>query len=149
MAAEGDGDAAGEDRIRQGLGLLGGEEEEGVVRRFLKGLEEAVGGLGGHAVGIEEDGDFAAAEEGAHLELLFEGAGLLDAEAAGFRFGLGGVDIRVIEAGGGIGHQAGELGGELALPAAARAGEEVGMGEPAAARGRGSGAEGIGDGEGH
>jgi hypothetical protein len=120
-----------------------------VIWRFLQGFQEAVGGLGGHPVCLEDDGDLAPAHEGAHLEFLFERAGLLDAQAAGLGLGLGGVDIGMAQAFGGFGDEAGKVLGEAALAAAAGTGEEIGVGQPFLGMGAAEEIEGCVCGEGH
>jgi len=62
---------------RQHLVLLrGGEDEDGVARRLLQGLEESVEGARGEHVHLVDDEDAVAAGGGRHLHLLGQGAHL-------------------------------------------------------------------------
>ena len=62
-------EAAAADRIEQVVGA-GGEEKQGRVSgRFLEGLQESVGGLPVHAVGLKNNPDFATALVGGFLDI--------------------------------------------------------------------------------
>jgi hypothetical protein len=133
------------------LGAVGGEKNDGVFGGFFKGLEKGIGGVGGgqaHAVGGEDAGDFAALAEGFEVELAFEVADLLDGDAPGFGGGVDGVKVGVLGIGTGQedGGEAVEGGLEFLGGAA---GEDVGMGQAAFARGGGDFFFKPGDGERH
>src|SRR5581483_12188968 len=51
-AAQRDGDATGEDGFGQRLGLVAREQQKGIIRRFLEGFEEGIGGLDLQAIGL-------------------------------------------------------------------------------------------------
>ena len=67
-------EAAAANRIEQFVGA-GGEEKQGRVSgRFLEGLQESVGGLPVHAVGLKNNPDFATALVGGFLDIDDEAA---------------------------------------------------------------------------
>ena len=126
------------------LRLGGGEDELHVRRRLLDELEQRVEALRGDHVGLVEDEDLVAVAGRGEGGALTQVAGVVDAVVAG------GVDLDDVEAAGAAGGEvpaggagaAGGVGGGLGaveaagqdarrrrLAAAARAGEEVGVGD--------------------
>ncbi len=80
---EGNADAAGTDRIQQLVRCPAQQENEGTVRWFLKRLEEGVGGLRNHAVGIRDHTELVRAFRG-QAETVFGVPHLLNADPSDF-----------------------------------------------------------------
>ena len=75
--------AAGEDRGRELLWLGGGQDEHGVLRRLLQGLEQRVERAGGEHVHLVDDVDLVAPHGGRILDLLAQVANLVHAVVGG------------------------------------------------------------------
>ena len=89
------------DRRHHLVGLGGGEDEDGVRRRLLQGLQEGVPGLFGQHVGLVEDVDLPAAGGGRVGDPLAQVADVID-RAVG-----GGVHLDHVDRGAGGDRQAG------------------------------------------
>ncbi len=78
--AEGDELATREDRRRERAELARDEDDDGVGRRLLEVLQQRVGRVRVHAVGVENQVDAAVGLERAHVEVVAQGADVVDAD---------------------------------------------------------------------
>ena len=75
--------AAGQDRGRKLLGLGGGQDEHGVLRRLLQGLEQRVERAGGEHVHLVDDVDLVAGQRRGILNLVAQLADVVHAGVGG------------------------------------------------------------------
>ena len=134
-------------RRQQIVGVLSGQKHDQVRRRFLKGLEQRVGGLFVGAIDVIDEKDAPVAVQRIEPGLVLELTHLLDGDLAkrtvgreGYEIGVGGKQKRIVIAlfggpflavgdGGQVGWQA-----EIVLLNAVGAAQQCG-GEPASERG--------------
>ena len=135
--------AAGEDGGQDLVLLGGGQDEDGVCRGFLEGLEEGVEGLLRKHMHLVDDVDAVAADLGRDADLVGQGADVVDrvvgrgvelVDAVGTAFGEGTAGFALaarFKVGTGIAavDGLGEDTGGARLADAARAAEQVGVGQ--------------------
>ena len=138
--------AAREDGGRHLVRLGGGQDEDGVHRRLLQGLEQRVEGLGGEHVHLVDDVDLHAAFHRGEVHLVAQVADVVDAAVGGgvhlddvhgaapadglaVRAGAVGVGGGLALAGVAVEGHGQDLGGG-GLARAARTGEEIGVAHP-------------------
>ena len=82
-AQEGERLAAAAHGVGQAVGLRGAENEDHVWRRLLERLQQRVGGVGRERVGLVEDVDAIAAEDGLLVDAIANLADVIDTAIAG------------------------------------------------------------------